>query len=287
VIARMERGARRLASGCLVLAGLLGATGARAAECNPAKPGSWNDGQLEATFDAGFSELERARNATTESAGAEHAKLAEKHFRAVEERLPCMPPNVVALAEALQLQGRYLDAREQYERVLGSRVTLSGTEYWQEAIEAAEQGATELAPRIPEIFIRQLKSDCPAASVTLTPTRQRGPPARRLELHVWYPIDPGEYLVTATGGQCPEYRSEVSVEAAERPEVPVQLLLHRTPPKRCLGMPPWVCYVGVGVLAAGTATTAAVLLSKPDEPKPQTYACAQRTTTMLGCSFLQ
>jgi hypothetical protein len=290
----------RVVEGSIILTGLLSAPPAAAEECNPPKPG-WSDAPAEAAFDAGVAELESARTAASAAARTASARLAEEQFRIVETRFPCLPPNVVQLAESLTQQGRYLEARDQYDRVLSSRITLSKTSFWRVPIAKAEKSAEDLATRIPEAIFHRESGDCSAASVTMASTRQQLPTAVRKDFDAWFQLDPGEYVVTATGGKCRDFRSVATIADGEKREIGVTLSLAPKeittpehgpggvlpPPNKCLGMPVWVCLVGGGVLAAGAVATAAVLLSKPDDPTPQTYACAQRTATMLGCSFLQ
>jgi hypothetical protein len=289
----MTRGKARLACGCAAVAWVLGVTAARAEGCTPPKPGSWSVDQVEAAFDAGVAQLETARGATA-AARADLAKLAETQFRTVEARYPCLPENVLHLAESLELQGKYLDAMQQYDRLLGSRITLSKSPFWKGSIGTAEKAAQELSGRIPAVVVRLEKNGrCGAASATIAPTEEQDH-RHRIEFDAWLSVDPGEYSVMATAGGCEDFKERVTVVAGERREISVKLApppppppidpLHRKPPK-CLGMPTWVCWVGGGVLVAG-ATAGTILLLKPSEAAQPAPTCPASIQT-IGCTYLQ
>jgi hypothetical protein len=265
------------------------AQAANAEECRPPAPGSWSDPQLEAVHESGMKRLLAAARREDDERRAAEAAQAEALFREVDQRVACLPPNVVALAQSLEQQGLYLQAIEQYRRLLDARSELAQFSIWHKSLSTAETEVTALLRRTATLTLHLKVHDCAldAPSAFLNDEPMRIETSRR--------INPGEHRVRVDAKGCESFVQVPTAHPGGQLRINVELRSPTVPQngpavpidpapdkKKWLGLPPWVW------ISAGSAITAGIggyLLFRPSAEPPATFNCASTGAT-IGCASL-
>jgi hypothetical protein len=256
---------------------------ASADACQPPAPGTWYDARVDALTQRGKEKLRAARGFDGE-ARREAAKQAEALYRDVDTLVPCLPTVVVAMAQALEMQGRYREAAEQYGHVLDARAALEQLDFppWNEALATAASGRSEALAKIGTVVVRLVKSDCGKA-------RPRAwLDERDVALDRPVPVDPGQHTVRLDVDGCRPFSEKRNVAAGQSEFIDVTLRgeSRGCTWDRCIGLPTWMLVAG-GAVVAAVGTASVVLLTRDDaEPAPATAECTSATGATL-CANLR
>ncbi|HYQ04164.1 MAG TPA: hypothetical protein VER96_36080 [Polyangiaceae bacterium] len=250
----------------------------RAEACRPPAPGSWSDARVVALDDSGQERLAAARNLEGDQQRAAAAQ-AEVMFREIEQRVPCLPTTVVGLAQALELQGKYLEAADQYRRLLDAKSELERYRFYAASLAEAERALPLALNHTARVTLHLHARDCAVG----TPRAFLNDAATSFDSGVRVNLGAHTARVEALG--CAAFSRTFKVNVAG--ESPVVIDLSPLPPphsdpKRVtwLGLPPWVVISGGAVLAVGAGIASYALLS-PSHTATPSYTCSSQAT--LGC----
>lgn len=186
-----------------------------ATQCAPPEPGTWTDPQVQALNTSGKERLAVANKLPEGPERRDEAKRAEELSREVDERIRCLPPNVVRLGQSLEMQGRYLDAMREYRRILDAKASLGKHPFWKDSIRQAEELAASLEGRTPAVVVVLDPSHCDRPTALLD-----GIP---VVIGARTSVDPGPHTVTATAGGCTNFRYTAEVRPGDTTRVTIHL----------------------------------------------------------------
>jgi len=255
---------------------LLGAQ-ARAELCRPPAPGSWHDPRVEALYDSASDRVAAAQRLEGAERRAEAAR-GEALLRELETRIPCLPSAVVLLARALELQGRYLAAVEQYARLLDARPELERYRFYAPALASAESGLTAARGQTGTLTIHVKQRDCALGGLHAFLDDADA----KLEDRVR--VDPGPHALRIEALGCAPLTRHVDARSGSDALLAVDLR-PATPPKpsndrgstKWLGLPPWVVMSTGAVLALGASVGGYLLLRPRAEPVAPLHNCRAET----------
>lgn len=261
---------------------------ARAQECHPPVPSKWSNVRVERLYEQGRERLAEATRSVGD-ARQQAAASALQAFREVESQVSCLPPNLIALAQTLELQEQHLAAQAIYRRLLDARPELlrSGGEFWKEWIAEAEQGLARTMLHSGVLTLRLGAHGCAKGLplVFIDDEQQHYDDPKRL--------DPGQYVVRARAAGCEPFEQRATVVAGATATVDVEWKTSAparvATPRKCslLGIPCWAAYsAGAAiVLGASIGTYAALRPSSAPTPAPITN-CTPKAPSNFGCATL-
>src|SRR6478609_8865148 len=255
---------------CFVLS-LAATARVRADVCRPPVAGTWSaDRSLVGLYNTGQANLAAARKLEGDEKRA-MAALAEIMFRELDERVPCSPPAVIGLAQALELRGEYLEATEQYRRLLDAKPEIQKLGYYDDSLAEAER-AWPLALDHTALLTLHLRGrDCavgvPRAFLNDAPT----------PLDTGVRVELGEHSARVEALGCTAFSRTLTVSSAGELPVNIDLSPKGPPPPH---FPRWVLISGAAVLAVGAGVAIAVAVGKSPSATAS-YTCSSQAG--LGC----
>lgn len=135
------------------------------------------------------------------------------------ESLVHAPPHLLYLARSYERLGKYVKARETYQKLARSALTPESPQAFKDA---KDQGAAELAalePRIPQLRIKVTGADKPQ-NLGITVDGEKMPAAL---IGVSAPVDPGEHKIQATADGYASDVATVSVAEGKKDTVTLEL----------------------------------------------------------------
>jgi hypothetical protein len=258
---------------------LLCAHGSRADECRPPAPGSWSSSRVVALHDSGTEHLARARSLEGDEQRAAAAR-AEVMFREIEKQVGCLPTTAVSLARALELQGKLLQAAEQYRRVLDATPRYP---FYAASLREAEQSLPIVLGRTARVALHLRGRDCAVG------TPRAFLDAEATSFDVTVRLNPGEHRARVEALGCSAFSRDFTAASSTETSLIVDLLPLPTaesavdsPKATWLGLPPWAIISAGAVLAIGAGVGGYVLFSSSNEAPPNKCNPA----AALGCIAL-
>ncbi|HEX2674300.1 MAG TPA: hypothetical protein VHM25_25660, partial [Polyangiaceae bacterium] len=245
-----------------LLAGLcLAATGvasraARAEVCHPPVPETWSDPRVFALYDSGQDSLVQARKLDAGQRRAAAAHAAEVMFREID-RGTCLPATVIALAQSLELQGKYLEAAHEYQRLLDAKPEIAKYRFYAPSLLEAERALPLAFNHTAHITLHLRSRDCAVGN----PHTFLDGAATPLDSSVR--VNFGEYNARVEALGCTPSRRHFTVDSPADISMVFDLSPpppHDSPKVLWLGLPPWVVISGGAVLTAGVSVATYALL---------------------------
>jgi hypothetical protein len=272
-----------VAGAACLLVSCFGAAIARAEPCHPPAGGSFRDEWLEKQYDAGAALVAEARQLE----GERRSRVAQNAVQVLLEiqkrpKFHCLPSTVVLLGEALELQGEYKAAAEQYQRLVDARSLLLRDKLWARSLPTAEAGLARALGQTASVTLRLGKRDCAQRipRATIDGASARFVTAER--------FNPGTYQLRVAAPGCVPFESSFAVVAGEDLLIPVDLSSPppQSPPPPVGRFPAWVLYAAGAALAVGAGVTV-YAVTRPSETPAPTFSCSSVSSASLGCARLQ
>ena len=274
---------KRMLGAAFLLVSCFGTVIARAEPCHPPAGGTFTDEWLEKQYDAGAALVSEARQLE----GERRSTVAQDAVEALlqiqkKPKFQCLPSTVVLLGAALELQGKYKEAAEQYQRLVDARSELLRDKLWARSLPAAESGLARALGQTASVTLQLGKRECalgiPRASID--GARARFVSASR--------FNPGAHQLRVEAPGCVPFESSFAIVPGEELLIPIDL----SPPPRghvadkAQRFPIWILYAAGAALAVGAGATV-YAVTRPSETPAPTYNCSSVSTASLGCARLR